>query len=40
MCMHACVRACVCASVNFFSKNKTTPQKLLTGLTKFHGSVP
>ena len=27
----ACVRACVCAFVNFFFK-KTSPQKLLTGL--------
>ena len=29
--VHACVRACVCAFVNFFFK-KTSPQKLLTGL--------
>ena len=37
--VHACMRACVCAFINFFFK-KTSPQKLLTGLTKFHSSVP
>ena len=34
----ACVRACVCAFVNFFFK-KAFPQKLLTGLLP-NGSVP
>ena len=29
--VRACVRACVCAFVNFFFE-KTSPQKLLTGL--------
>ena len=28
---YACMRACMCAFVNFFFK-KTSPQKLLTGL--------
>ena len=27
-----CVRACMCAFVNFFFKKETSPQKLLTGL--------
>ena len=39
----ACVRAGVCAFVNFFFK-KTSPQKLLTGLLPnfivVHSSVP
>ena len=36
----ACVRACVCAFVNFSSKKKFSSETIDWTFTKFHSTVP
>ena len=38
--VHACVRACVCAFVDFFCKKNLSSETIDWTFTKFHSSVP